>query len=209
MFPHVHAALGVAAELVFDRGRPWGWVLRGAIADRSFWHTEIEEPAMLVLANAARLSQMVDGDAPVAGASGVTVATTLSAPRAAPHRPAPPASKTVCGVSVHMVGDGWDDAREPPRDQALRLVSIRCVPGDRPPGSLQQRHCARAPVREVPLSSPRGRQVLVRCGARAAPRPHGQRQRQRARPIFSLTRHSAGNRFVGARPRQLRGVFVP
>ena len=62
--------------------RPWDWCLRELTRDVAFWRRELEEPAILVLARAARLTSVLDGDAPVTGGE-------QQSPRAPTRRPQP------------------------------------------------------------------------------------------------------------------------
>jgi hypothetical protein len=73
-------------ERVFDPARPWDWSLREVVEDHSFWRRELEEPAMLVLSNSGRLSQMVEGDAPVAAPRSQSMQAASSSRGSAPPR---------------------------------------------------------------------------------------------------------------------------
>ena len=48
-----------------EADQPWDAVFRIAVEDQKFWSREFEEPALLVLAKAGRLNELVDGDAKV------------------------------------------------------------------------------------------------------------------------------------------------
>jgi hypothetical protein len=99
------AGSGYTSTHKFDPARPWDWALRETIHDSSFWRKEMEEPAILVLAKAGRLSQMVDGDAPVAGSGSPAVAASMPARRH--QEPAASAHKAKRGSRQHHVaGDG-------------------------------------------------------------------------------------------------------
>ena len=62
----------------------------------------MEEPAMLVMANAGRLAQMIDGDAPVAG---IAAPSAMAPARPAPPRVPAPAVRPQRAVPQHHVGD--------------------------------------------------------------------------------------------------------
>lgn len=70
-------------DRIFDPAMPWDWSLRALVGDTAFWRRELEEPALLVLARAARLSAVVEGDAPVERPAAPQGAHT-KAPRATP-----------------------------------------------------------------------------------------------------------------------------
>lgn len=63
-------AIQKAPFIAFDRSCPWDAVWKAACSDQAFWHKELEEPALLILAKAGKLGDAVDGDAPVAGRAG-------------------------------------------------------------------------------------------------------------------------------------------
>ena len=49
----------------FDPANPWEWVWKNLPGDRDFWHRELEEPALLVLAKTMPAGAALDHDAPV------------------------------------------------------------------------------------------------------------------------------------------------
>jgi len=51
----------------YDPARPWEWAIKALIADQAFWHKQVEEPALLVLAEVSQLANNLGGDAPVSG----------------------------------------------------------------------------------------------------------------------------------------------
>ena len=73
-------ALGQAHP--FDPAKPWEWSLRAVVDDNNYWRRELEEPAILVLARAAKMATMVDGDAPVANSHSAAAASVPAAPMA-------------------------------------------------------------------------------------------------------------------------------
>ena len=60
----------------FNRPRPWEWVWRQACGEREragWWKDEFTEPAGLLLNGSVNESELLDGDAPVAGGSSTAV----------------------------------------------------------------------------------------------------------------------------------------
>ena len=49
----------------YDAASPWEWVFRETANDTKCWRAELEEPALLVKAQVARVSVDVEGDAPL------------------------------------------------------------------------------------------------------------------------------------------------
>ena len=49
----------------FDTNSPWEWVWNALIEDLRFWHSELEEPALLVLAKSTKMEKQLGDDAPV------------------------------------------------------------------------------------------------------------------------------------------------
>ena len=65
-----HAAAKLAGrDTAFDEKRPWNYVWGAVCADTQWWKNELEDPALLVLAKAARLNEVVGGDARASGAA--------------------------------------------------------------------------------------------------------------------------------------------
>ena len=56
-----------------NRDMPWTHVWRKSVVDSTFWKREVEDPCVLILARAGKLSDMVDGDAPVSAPLDETV----------------------------------------------------------------------------------------------------------------------------------------
>ena len=59
------AAVDGGGSHSFEPKKPWEWVWEKLVLDQAFWHRELEEPALLILAKTQRISQAVDADAPV------------------------------------------------------------------------------------------------------------------------------------------------
>ena len=59
------AALTAGHSHEYDPARPWNWVWHQAVTSVAFWKTELEEPALLVLARTQTLGNMIEGDAPI------------------------------------------------------------------------------------------------------------------------------------------------
>ena len=51
--------------LAFNRSQPWDSVWVAAVGETSFWHSQFEEPAILILTDGGRLTDMVTGEAPI------------------------------------------------------------------------------------------------------------------------------------------------
>ena len=51
----------------FDPKKPWEWVWNMIVKDHAFWHRELEEPALLILAKTQKASQLLGTDAPAWG----------------------------------------------------------------------------------------------------------------------------------------------
>ena len=58
-------ARGQAPATPFDPSQPWNSVWVAAVDDTKFWHHQFEEPALLILTRAGRLSDVITGEAPV------------------------------------------------------------------------------------------------------------------------------------------------
>ena len=95
----------------YEPGRPWGWVWNALVFDSDFWHREVEEPCILLLARTINIGQMVGEDAPVeaghnsSGRKAAAAPTAMPRDDAAPSTPAP-ASKRLRGPDVreHRLG---------------------------------------------------------------------------------------------------------
>ena len=68
---HAAAKLG-GKDTAFEEKRPWNFVWGAVCADTQWWKNELEDPALLVLAKAARLGEVVAGDARANGAPQVS-----------------------------------------------------------------------------------------------------------------------------------------
>lgn len=175
----LHAASAPTGEFIFDPTRPWEWCLRQVTNDHSFWRHELEEPALLVLSHAGRLSQMVDGDAPVRAASSTELAllSQRSAPSGAaqPQRSAPQSQKQ---SRSRQTG-------HPPRRQV-----VHGLPGGPLPARQEQRvlegQRLRTPVREVPGAVARRRQLQPRSWPRAPPMLRQGQGQGRGRPEVAV-----------------------
>ena len=61
---------GQAPAIPFDPSRPWDSVWSAAVDDHAFWHRQFEEPALIILTKAGRLTDVVAGEAPIETKSG-------------------------------------------------------------------------------------------------------------------------------------------
>ena len=59
-----------APAIPFDPNRPWDSVWSAAVDDHAFWHRQFEEPALIILTKAGRLTDVVTGEAPIETKSG-------------------------------------------------------------------------------------------------------------------------------------------
>lgn len=87
------AATRAGAHHDFDNNKPWEWVWDALTQDAAFWHREVEEPCILLLARTASLSQLVGEDAAVeADGSKPAAKSTAASPANNDKRsvPAPP-----------------------------------------------------------------------------------------------------------------------
>ena len=64
------AASAAGGSHDYDAKTPWEWVWNRMVKEHSFWHRELEEPALLILAKSQRTSQVLGADAPVEAPSG-------------------------------------------------------------------------------------------------------------------------------------------
>ncbi|CAE7793132.1 unnamed protein product, partial [Symbiodinium necroappetens] len=83
----------------FDPKKPWEWVWNMIVKDHAFWHRELEEPALLILAKTQKASQLLGTDAPVDAPGDLGVDRPPSAPSA------PAKRKRDDNVRQHMIGE--------------------------------------------------------------------------------------------------------
>jgi hypothetical protein len=66
----------VAGHLTeFDPLRPWDYVFMKAVEEHKYWHTNVEEPALLIITGSRSPSGFLDGDATIADNSMAHIAT--------------------------------------------------------------------------------------------------------------------------------------
>lgn len=106
------AAIRAGGTHSFDPTKPWEWVWRTLVLDSEFWHREVEEPCLLLLARSSSLSNLLGEDAPTETRNTYSVrrppgasSTSTSAREEAP--PPPPAAKRQRGPDQreHRVGE--------------------------------------------------------------------------------------------------------
>ena len=93
------AAIAAGGTHGFDDKKPWEWVWNMMVKDHAFWHRELEEPALLILAKTQKASQLLGADAPIEASGGT------GSDRSIPSAPVAIKRRREDGVRQHVVGE--------------------------------------------------------------------------------------------------------
>ena len=88
--------------LGYDAERPWNLVWKRMVQDHDWWQAEVSTPGLLLAVKAASLSSLLDGDAPISGASSSSNAINAP-PRVIPQPPPAKISRVANAIDVHSV----------------------------------------------------------------------------------------------------------
>eukprot|EP00435_Cladocopium_sp_Y103_P032345 s490_g8.t1 len=168
----------------YDSDKPWEWVWNALVNDSEFWHREVEEPCILLLARTASLGQLMGDDAPVEGRHTSSIRrlpgpANTNAPREdAPQTPPPPVAKRQRGPDVreHRLGEDGLYTHNRRGGELCRLYQTgECTETDRrgfcAKHSSRRHQCAKC------LSDTHGANRCTMDGPRAPRANHGTKGR--------------------------------